>query len=110
VCVCVGGGGEAFGSNGFVTKMQPFPMDGYYRTDVINGMGHLRSDSVVPLVLRTVCCAMAGVPTLYYRSLETASTLLRMGNISGRPYCLTITITHDYKHIIYITYMIIVIS
>jgi hypothetical protein len=39
----------------------------------------------VPLMLRIVCYAMAGVLTLYYRSLGTASTLLRRGNISGRP-------------------------
>jgi hypothetical protein len=28
---------------------------------------------------------MAGALALYYRSLGTASTLLKMGNISGRP-------------------------
>jgi hypothetical protein len=28
---------------------------------------------------------MAGALALYYRSLRTASTLLRRGNISGRP-------------------------
>jgi hypothetical protein len=78
----VGGGG--FGSNGFVTKMQPFPMDGHYRTDVISGVGHLRSDSIVPLVLCTACCAMAEALALYYRSLGTASTLLRKGNILSR--------------------------
>ena len=31
--------------------------------------------------------AIARALALYYRSLETASTLLRRGNISGRPYC-----------------------
>jgi hypothetical protein len=61
-------------------------MDGHYKTDVISGVGHLRSDSVMPLVLRTVCYAMAEAPTLYYKSLEIASTLLRMGNISSRSY------------------------
>jgi hypothetical protein len=81
--VCVWGG---FGSNGFVIKMQPFPMDGHYRTDIISSVGHPRSDSVVPLVLHTVCYAMAEAPTLYYRSLVTASTLLKRVNISGRPY------------------------
>jgi hypothetical protein len=81
--MCVGG----FGSNGFVTKTQLFPIDGHYRTDVINGVDHPKSDLVVPLVLRTVCCEMSGAPTLYCRSLETALTLLRRGNISGRPYC-----------------------
>jgi hypothetical protein len=54
------------------------------RTSLV-GVGHLGSDSIVPLMLRTVCYAMAGALTLYYRSLGTASTLLRRGNISGRP-------------------------
>jgi hypothetical protein len=57
--------------------MQPFPMDDHYTTDVISGVGHPRSDSIVPLVLHTVRCAMAGALTLYYRSLGTASTMLR---------------------------------
>jgi hypothetical protein len=81
-------------------------MDGYYKTDVISGMGHPRLNLVVPLILHMIHCAMAVASTLYYRSLGTVLTLLRMGNISGRPYCLTITITHDYKHIIYITSLI----
>ena len=80
-CVCVG-----FRSNDFVTKTYPFLMDGYYKTDIISGVGHRRSDSVVLLVLRTVCCAMAGALVLYYKSLRTTSTLLRRGNISGKPY------------------------
>jgi hypothetical protein len=82
VCVCGG-----FGSNGFVTKMQQFPMDGHYRTNIISGVGHPRSDSVMPLVLRMICCAMAGALTLYYRSFGTALTLLRRDNISGKLYC-----------------------
>jgi hypothetical protein len=48
-------------------------------------MGHSRSDSIVALMLRTVCCAMAGALALYYRSLGIAPNLLRMGNISGKP-------------------------
>jgi hypothetical protein len=56
------------------------------RTSLV-GMSHSRLDSIVPLILRTVCCAMAEALTLYYRSLGTASTLLRRGNNSGRPYC-----------------------
>jgi hypothetical protein len=40
-----------FGSNAFVTKVQPFPIDGHYRMDIIKGVGHLRLDSVVPQVL-----------------------------------------------------------
>jgi hypothetical protein len=51
------------------------------------GVGHSRSDLIVPLMLRTVYCAMAGALTLYYKSLRIASTLLRMSNISSRPYC-----------------------
>jgi hypothetical protein len=45
------------------------------------GVGYSRS----PLMLRTVCCAMARVLTLYYKSLGIVPTLLRMGNILGRP-------------------------
>ena len=51
------------------------------------GVGHSGPDPIVSLVLRTVCFrAMAGALALYYRSLGTASTLLRRGKISGRPY------------------------
>jgi hypothetical protein len=32
---------RGFGSNGFVTKVQSFPMDGHYRTNIINSVGHL---------------------------------------------------------------------
>jgi hypothetical protein len=49
------------------------------------GVCHSRSDLIVLLILRTVCYAMIGALVLYYRSLRTASTLLRMGNISGKP-------------------------
>jgi hypothetical protein len=51
------------------------------------GMSHLGLDSIVSLMLRTVCYVMAGALILYYRFLGTASTLLRRGNISDRPYC-----------------------
>jgi hypothetical protein len=50
------------------------------------GVGHSRSDSIVPLMLHTVCCAMTGALALYNRSIGTTSTLLRRGNISGRQY------------------------
>jgi hypothetical protein len=46
------------------------------RTSLV-GVGHSRLDSIVSLMLRTVCCAMAKVLALYYKSLETVSTLLR---------------------------------
>jgi hypothetical protein len=52
VCVLYGG----FGFNGFMTKVQPFPMDGHYRMDIISGVGHPRSNSVVLLVLCTIVC------------------------------------------------------
>ena len=52
MCVLYG----CIGSNGFVTKVQPFPMVGHYRTDFISGVGHPRLDSVMPLVLSMVAC------------------------------------------------------
>jgi hypothetical protein len=51
------------------------------------GVGHSRLDSIVPLMLCMVCCAMAEALSLYCRSLGIAPTLLRWDNISGRPYC-----------------------
>jgi hypothetical protein len=53
------------------------------RTSLV-GVGHSASDPIMPLVLRTVCYAMARALTLYYRFFGIASTLLRIGNISGR--------------------------
>jgi hypothetical protein len=49
VCVCGG-----FRFNGFVTKMQPFIIDGHYMTNIISAVGHSRLDFIVPLVLCTV--------------------------------------------------------
>jgi hypothetical protein len=40
-------------------------MDGHYRTDIISGVGHLRSDLVVPLVLYTV------IASTHARLIET---------------------------------------
>ena len=37
------------------------------------GVGHSRSDSIVPLMLPTVCCAMAGAVALYYRTTFLSS-------------------------------------
>jgi hypothetical protein len=65
---------QSFGSIGFVTLMQPFPMVRSLQ-DVISWYGPLK----VGLY------AMVGALALYYRSLRMASTLLRKGNISGRP-------------------------
>jgi hypothetical protein len=48
-CICVG-----FGSNGFMNKVKPFPMNGHYKTNIISGVGHSRADLVVLLVLYTV--------------------------------------------------------
>jgi hypothetical protein len=50
VCVCGG-----FGSNDSWPMMQSFPMDDHYRTDVISDVGHSGLNSIVSLVLRTVC-------------------------------------------------------
>jgi hypothetical protein len=44
------------------------------RTPLV-GVGHSRSDSIVPLMLCTVYCVIVGALTLYYRSLRIASTL-----------------------------------
>jgi hypothetical protein len=66
-CVC-----EGFRSNGFVTKVQPFPIDSHYRTDIISGVGHLRSDSIVLLVL----CTLA-VQWLEYRHCTTGPSRQR---------------------------------
>jgi hypothetical protein len=49
-CVLYGG----FRFNGFVARVQSFIMVGHYRTDVISGVGHQRSDSVMLLMLRTM--------------------------------------------------------
>jgi hypothetical protein len=68
------------------------------RTSVV-GVGHSRSDSIMPLILRMICCAIAGTLTLYYRSLGTASTLLRRSNILFTSYTYII-------YYIYITYKI----
>jgi hypothetical protein len=54
------------------------------RTSLVD-VGHSRSGSIVSLMLRTVCCAMAGALALYYKSLGIVPTLLRRGNILGRP-------------------------
>ena len=48
MCVCYMRG---FGYNGCVTMVQPFPMNGHYKTGIISGVGYPRSDSVVPLML-----------------------------------------------------------
>jgi hypothetical protein len=77
-----------FGSIGYVTLVQPFN-NGLViagRMSLV-GVGHSRLDSIVPLMLCTVYCAMVGALTLYYRSLRTRSALLRRVNISGRSYC-----------------------
>jgi hypothetical protein len=58
------------------------------------GVGDSKLDSIVPLMLHTVCYAMVEALTLSYTSLGTASILLRRGNISNRPYCLTITVVY----------------
>jgi hypothetical protein len=58
-CVCLCGG---FGSNSFLTKVQPFPMDGHYRMDIISSVGYPRSDSVMLLVLCTIVMQYLGHP------------------------------------------------
>ena len=56
------------------------------RTSLVD-VGRSESEPIMPLMLRTIYFrAIAGALALYYRSLETASTLLRRGKILGRPY------------------------
>jgi hypothetical protein len=55
------------------------------RTSLVD-VDHSRSDSIVPPMLRTICCAIAGTLTLYYKSLGTTPILLKMYNISGKLY------------------------
>jgi hypothetical protein len=52
MCVLYGG----FRSNSFVTKTQSFPMDSHYMMNIISGVGHLRLNSIVSLVLCMVVC------------------------------------------------------
>ena len=78
VNVCVHG---RFGSNGFVIKVQPFSIDGHYKIDIIPEVGLNRATNVM-----YGSHAISRALVLYNRSLGTASTLLRVGNIFGRPY------------------------
>jgi hypothetical protein len=78
---------RGFGSIGFVIIVQPFPMVWLIGQTSLVGVGHSRSDSIVPLMLRTVCYAIVGALALCYRSLGTSPIMLRMSNISGKPYC-----------------------
>jgi hypothetical protein len=60
--------------------MQPFPMDGHYRTDVISGVGHPEFGlDRVASVTYSMFRAIAGALTLYYMSLGTASILAKNG-------------------------------
>ena len=72
------------------------------RTSLV-GVGHSRSE-IVPLMLCTICYAMAKVQALYYKSLRTAPTLLR--RVISR---VDHTVKHDYylnyTHILSIKYI-----
>jgi hypothetical protein len=69
VCLLYGGSG----SNGFMTKVPPFPMVGHYRTDIISDVGHLRLDSVVPLVLCMVAYNGWGTDIVQQVSWDSAN-------------------------------------
>jgi hypothetical protein len=56
------------------------------RTSLV-GVGHSKSDLIVPLMRHIVYCVMVGALALYYKALGTEPTMLRMGTILGRPYC-----------------------
>jgi hypothetical protein len=79
-CVCYMG----LGSNGcFVTGATL--MGSHYSTYIISSMGHPRSGSVGLLVLWTIVYNGWG-GDIVLMSIGTMPTLLRRGNISGRPY------------------------
>jgi hypothetical protein len=48
------------------------------RRTLLVGVGHSKSDLIVSLMLHTVYCVMVEALTMYYMSLGTAPTLLRM--------------------------------
>jgi hypothetical protein len=49
-------------------------------------------------------CTMAGALTLYYRSLETALTLLKMGNILGILYIYITSMINCYLIMLHVHY------
>ena len=76
-------------------------MGNQYRTNIISGVGHPRSNSVVPLVLCMVAFNGWGTGIVLQVS-GIALTLLRRGNISSRPYCWTMFLTLFHMHMLYI--------
>jgi hypothetical protein len=89
---------ESFGSNGFLTKVQPFPMDGHYRIDIISSVGHPRSDLVVPLVLCTVACNDWGTGIVLQIPRDNTKPVENWMKISGRPYMRVMT----YKTLVFL--------
>ena len=81
-CVCY----MSLGSNGCFMAGTAL-MDGHYRMYIISGVGHPKSDLIVLLVLCMVAYNIFRALVLYYRSLRTVSTLLRVCNISGKLFC-----------------------
>jgi hypothetical protein len=80
-----------------MTKVQPFAMDGHYRTDIISGVGHPRSDSVVPLVSCVVACN--GWNTDIVLQVPRDSTnLAEKEYILGKPYMRVMT----YKALVFL--------
>ena len=45
---------------------------GHYKTDIISGLGHPKSNSVVPLVLYTVMCNCWGIGIILQVSWDSA--------------------------------------
>jgi hypothetical protein len=58
--------------------------------NIISGVGHSRSDSVVLLVFCIIAYNGWGTK-IVLQSLGTVPTLLKMGNILGRPYMRVMT-------------------
>jgi hypothetical protein len=64
-----------------VTKVQSFPMDGHYRTNIISGVGHPRLDSVVPLVLCTIPYSGWGTDSILQVPRDSTNLLRRGKNL-----------------------------
>ena len=62
----------------------------HYRTDIISGVGHPRSNLVVLLMLCTVAYNIWGTSVVLHVP-RVAPTMLGMGNISGKPYMIVMT-------------------
>jgi hypothetical protein len=84
-CVCYMG----IGSNGCFVTGTALTND-HYKTGIINSVGHLKSDSVVLLILCTVAYNIWGTSVVLQVPWDSVNPT-EEGNISGRPYMRVMT-------------------